>query len=151
MNAAGTMQRMADRLTGPWMLHRGGARRDTHADGLHFRHYQVVDLKDIYLSYAGTFGQGHPIHSRLAALNPGDRLQLTESGAKTEVCCPDGFPVAALSREGRRYWADKRERISEIRVLGMVSWDADDMPEEYRSMAKVRSWELPLMEVVVEL
>ena len=150
MNTEGTMQPMVDRLTGPWMLHRRGARSATADNKLIFRNYQVVDLRDIFLSYAGTFPQGHPIHSRLAGLVPGDRLQLTESGARTKVCCPDGFPVAALSKEGHRYWADKRERISEIRVLGMVSWEADDMPEDYRSMAKVRSWELPLMEVVVE-
>jgi ATP-dependent DNA helicase RecQ len=138
-------------LNGDSILKRQAPAVDLDADLGLARQYHILGLSDLYLGYAGTFPPGHPIHVHLSQTGPGDRLRFRENGDTVEVHDAHGFCIARLSNAGCLAWSGKLGQIIEIRVLGMFRWAADDSREEYRHLVKIPCWELPLMEVVMEV
>jgi ATP-dependent DNA helicase RecQ len=137
-------------LNGDGVLRRPAPMGDAAAQPVPARRYHILGLSDLYLGYAGTFAPNHPLHARLAALNPGDRLNFVENHSAVQVHDPAGFCVARLSGAGADKWIGKLAGIKEVRVLGMVRWTVDDSREAFRHLAVCPSWELPLLEVVTE-
>lgn len=139
------------KLAGPWVINRRAPFAPAEdAMNMPPRNYHIIGLKDIYLSYAGTYPHNHLIHRHLHRLNAGDPLRLIATGSHVEVHNTNGIEIARLSREGSRTWAEKVYGIEEARVLAILQWHADDSPDEYRRYAKVACWELPLIEVTVK-
>ena len=137
-------------LNGDAILRRSAAAGEPEAEPVPARQYEILDLGDLYLGYAGTFAPAHPIHAHLADLGPGDLLDLVEDPNGVQVHDPTGFCVARLSSAGQLKWTGNLDPVVEARVLGMVRWTVDDGREAYRHLAKTPSWELPLLEVVTE-
>ena len=135
-------------LSGDAVLPREAAPPDETAPKVNARRYDLLGLKDIFLSYAGTFPPAHPIHTHLARLATGHRLHLAAAGSGVEVRDPENFPVARLSKEAAAQWAPKLADILEARVVAMLRWQADDAGGEYRSLARTESWEVPVIEIV---
>ncbi len=128
-------------------LHRVRASR--HTGQAREIRYRLLGLSELWLSYAGTRAAGHPVHGRLAALRPGDRLEMRRAGSRVELCSGD-IVVARLSEKGRQTWQDRLETIREVRVLAICRWQARDSEPAYRLNCRVQSWEVPLVEVLVE-
>ncbi|MFH0993948.1 MAG: hypothetical protein V1844_00385, partial [Pseudomonadota bacterium] len=136
-------------LTGKAMLRRRGASDGQLNPEILDRRYEILGLKDIYLGYAGGFDPAHPIHRRLAGLSAGDLVTLAANGTHIEVRTVGGVPIARLSKEGERLWANRLDRITEARILGMLLWRAEDSDSIYRERFRATNWEVPLIEVIL--
>jgi ATP-dependent DNA helicase RecQ len=135
-------------LSGDAVLHREAAPPDETSPQATARRYDLLGLKDIFLSYAGTFPAAHPIHSRLARLATGDLLHLAAAGSGVEVRDMENFPVARLSKEAAVQWAGRLEEIVEARVVAMLRRQPDDAGPEFRTQALAEAWEVPIIEIV---
>jgi ATP-dependent DNA helicase RecQ len=137
-------------LTGDGILRRPAPAADPDRILSPARQYHIPGLRDLHLGYAGTFAPEHPIHAHLSRIQAGDRLHGIETNDAIGIHDDAGFCIARLSSAGRSAWSGRLSRIAEIRVLGMLRWSADDSREPYRHLARTPSWELPLMEWVLE-
>jgi ATP-dependent DNA helicase RecQ len=114
------------------------------------RRYRLVDLSELYVSYAGRFPERHPIHERLARLEAGDLLQLIENRSDLDLTTADGYRVARLSAKGCARLSGNIRDIVQARVIGMVQWSADRSEQEYRIHLKTDAWEVPLVELALD-
>lgn len=111
--------------------------------------YDIIGMKDIFLDFAGRIGESNSVHQQLKKLKVGDSVQLKNSGEKLEICNPDGYPVAVLSKMARDKWVLVKDQIESINVMAMIERRIDDSKEpDYKKLLKVDSWELPVLEVV---
>ena len=111
--------------------------------------YEVLGMKDLNIDFAGSKPEGHRIHQSLRRLQAGDSVKL-ESLSKGGVRVDDdqGVQVARLSRAGAaRYPSERLAQVDEARVLGVVSRDLDEPTPDFRERMKVKTWELPLLEL----
>jgi len=113
------------------------------------RQYAILGMKDVDLSYAGSFDASQPIHQHLARLNTGSRLSMENNNGKV-VLKDQNRVVAVLSKQGAQFWSAKISAIESVTVLAMVRRYREDSEEGYQSRCKVEQWELPLVEVVFD-
>jgi len=113
------------------------------------KQYAILGMKDVDLSYAGSFDASQPIHQHLARLNTGSRLSMENNNGKV-VLKDQNRVVAVLSKQGAQFWSAKISAIESVTVLAMVRRYRDDSEESYQSRCKVEQWELPLVEVVFD-
>ncbi|MFZ1985818.1 MAG: ATP-dependent helicase, partial [Desulfatitalea sp.] len=135
-------------LAGDCLVRRAAAPGGEAPAELMERRCDLLGLKDIFLSYAGTFTAEHPIHDHLERLAVGHQVQLVAGPAGIEVRDGDDFCVARLSREGVGQWSGRLETIVAARVVAMLRWSADDGGEGFRALAKTPAWEVPVIEIV---
>lgn len=125
--------------------------RDLLVDpSLRHQRYGVINLKDLYLDYAGRFPEKHPVHARLAAVNVGDLLRLIRSGNHLELMDSNNEPIARLSKIGCERWQPLLSQIKTIRVLAMIRRFRKDPQEAFRPYIQSDCWELPIAEVVLK-
>jgi ATP-dependent DNA helicase RecQ len=117
-----------------------------------FCNYQVLSLEDIHLGYPGWFGQRHPIHAALTALQPGDKLHVArDEGGNLELRNAASTPVARLSKRAQAEWSTRLDAIKEVRFLAAVRRTADqEVDSARRERLQVQTWEVPLVEIVFE-
>ena len=137
-------------LHGEWMLKREASSSLPDNRIVKHRHYTMLGLHEINLGHAGTFAADHPIHQHLAKMEVGDRVAMVAIQGGISLCTDKGFCVAKLSQEGCRNWEGKIDAVTEGNVLGTIYWFADDGQPEFRGYAKVPSWQVPLLEIVLE-
>ncbi len=113
------------------------------------RQYAILGMKDLDLSYAGSFDATHPIHAQLAQLQAGSLMSMVYSNGKVLLKHQDKT-VAVLSRQATHSWVDKLNTIVSVTVLAMIKRFQTDCEESYQSRCKVAQWELPLVEVIFE-
>ncbi len=111
------------------------------------RRYRIIGLQDLYLSFAGRSLAADPIHRRLAALAPGDRLELRAAGKHIRLHDRRGEAVAALSAEGETRWRDRLGDVESVRVVAMVERRLEDNEPAYRERLRCERWEVPVVEV----
>ncbi len=111
------------------------------------KHYALLGLDDLYLSFAAHYPETHPTHTELAKLKPGDQLMMVESNGKL-VLQHGQTTVAKLSQKAQHAWAGKWTRIETIKVIAMIRRYRDDNDESHRSGCRVEQWEIPVVEVV---
>ena len=61
------------------------------------RRYRRLSLRDVFLSFAGYRGPGHPVHRAIAALSPGDLLQVRVESDRWELLDRSGTVVGQLA------------------------------------------------------
>ena len=111
------------------------------------RRYRRLSLRDVFLSFAGYRRLDHRVHCAIAALSPGDLLQVRPGLTRWELLDCHGTVVGQL--------AGSFEGISGMRcafatVLAVVSWDRERSEPEYRKGIRCDSWEVVLPELVFE-
>ena len=62
------------------------------------RSYRRFSLGDVFISFAGSRRPGHPVHTAIAALSPGDPLQVRAGSGRWELLDRDGVVVGQLAR-----------------------------------------------------
>ena len=135
-------------LTGPEIVRRSCRPSPVSAE-VAARRYALLGLADLYLSFAGRRPVGHPVHCRLAALEPGDSLRPCRTAAGAiHLLDTSGTAVAALSKEAIRMWNDRLDEIESARVVAMVERRDEDSDGTFRSKLRVERWEVPLVEIV---
>jgi ATP-dependent DNA helicase RecQ len=113
------------------------------------KQYAILGMKDVDLSYAGSFDASHPIHRHLAKLSTGSRLSMGHSNGKVVLTDNDRI-VAMLSKQGAQFWEAKINAIESVTVLAMIRRYRNDSEESYQTRCKVEQWELPLVEIVFD-
>lgn len=113
--------------------------------------YEVLGMRDLNIGFAGHKPAGHRIHRSLRRLQSGDLVNLRRlSNGRVKVHDGQGVEVARLSRAGAaRHPSARLAQVEEARVLGIVSRDLDQTGPRYRDRMKVKTWELPLLELRV--
>ena len=109
---------LPESLAGPAVLGREftGTTAVSEASGVD---YAVLGLDDIHLGYPGQFKEGHPIHTALATLGPGDRLDIRQQDDRAPgLFDQNGTCVARLAQKAAALWAARREAIREVRAFG---------------------------------
>ena len=110
--------------------------------------YELLGLNEIYLDYAGSFPQAHPIHGHLAELKTGQGVFFCQNNSHIDIQDRGGNCLARLSGEGAAKWCKQLDRILEVRVVAVLRRNRDDPDESFQKMIKADNWELPVLEVV---
>ena len=112
------------------------------------RRYRQLGMDDVYLSFAGRHRPRHPVHRAIAALAPGDPLQVRvrESG-RWELA--DG-PGAAVGRLARKFEPPAGTRCISASVHAVVSRSREEAEPEFQRSLKCDTWEVVLPELVFE-
>ena len=115
------------------------------------RRYALLSPAAIDLGYAGRYPPAAPIHTRLAALDTGDTLQLRHSGESVLLCNDEGAPVGRLSRRAASEWQPRLSAIESVRVVALLQRRCTDGEADYRHTCRAEVWEYPLVELVWHL
>jgi ATP-dependent DNA helicase RecQ len=126
--------------------------RETRGEEPIFFNYEVLSLEHINLGYPGWCGPNHPIHAALAALQPGDKLQLAPDNiGRLELLDAAGTTVARLSKRAQGEWSSRLNTIKEVRFLAAIQRTAEQEPDpDTRERLQMQTWEVPLVEIVFE-
>ncbi|WP_374342107.1 RecQ family ATP-dependent DNA helicase [Azonexus sp.] len=109
------------------------------------RRYVIPALKDVDLGFAGRKNAQARLHSRLAALKVGDRLQLQSAERGHTLQTLDGFTVGRLSQHFR---PPGQLHCVAARVHAIVVWHKRDSSADYVEQCKCEHWEVVVPELV---
>ncbi len=110
--------------------------------------YQRLTLRDVYLSFAGRRNPNHPVHRAIAALSPGDELQVREQRkASWELRDPTGELVGHLSRS---FQPPSGMRCQSAKVFAIATWEREVSQPEYQDGLRCDQWEVVVPELVFE-
>lgn len=112
------------------------------------KRYELIDLSEIYMDFAGCFHKGHSVHKQLASLEAGKHVMFHRNHSGIEIHDVDGCCVGKLSQEGANKWSQRLGQISELRVVALLKRDRDDPAEGFQDRINVDEWELPVLEAV---
>ncbi|MFH1464606.1 MAG: DUF790 family protein [Pseudomonadota bacterium] len=110
--------------------------------------WEDLTAHDLFLDYAGRRPASDPIHARLAALAPGQPLQLTAQGPWVLLADTSGAPLAALSRRAAERWRPRLGQVQAARLTAVLERRADQSAPAYRGLLRVARWRVPLAEVL---
>ena len=130
----------------PAVLHREPVPQPPPPPELH-RRYVRLNLCDTFLSFAGYRGPNHQVHRAMAALSPGDPLQVRERSPRWELMDGDGMVVGQLASS---FQPPVGMRCASATVWAIASWDRDRSEPEYQDGLRCDSWEVVVPEVVFE-
>ena len=111
------------------------------------RRYRRLSLRDVFLGFAGYRDPAHPVHQAIAALNPGDHLQVRMDGDRWELLDGNGVVVGQMARS---FTAPPGGSQIHASVLAVVSWDRESTEPEYRQGLRNDAWEVVVPELVFE-
>ena len=111
------------------------------------RRYRRLSLRDVYLGFAGRRSPDHPVHRAIAALSPGDPLQVRAGENRWELLDAGGTVVGQLARG---FQAPAGTRSASATVLAIVNWDRKRSEPEFRSGLRCEAWEVVVPELVFE-
>ena len=112
------------------------------------RQYRRPSLREVNLGFAGRYHANHPVHRAIAALSPGDRLQMRI--AKTgpwELLNRSGMVVGRLAQA---FEPPPGTQCRSATVFALVSWSREASEPQYRDSAKCDAWEVVVPELVFE-
>lgn len=136
-------------LITPELLARSAVAAPTDPNIQH-RHYSILSLGDIFLSFAGIHPDGAPIHQALTRLRPGDPVQLRANPKGiVEILDSGKTVIGKLSQTGSRIWEPRLDTCQEVRVLALIRRvPTPGSDPESRIELRSTSWEIPLLEIV---
>ena len=136
-------------LAGPCFASRRESGAGAEAD-LRGHDYVLLGLDDVFLDFAGRCAAHDPVHAALAALQPGDSLNLCANGERPLLVNPRGTAVAQFSADAAKRWRDRLSTIERVRVVCMIARLRGDCREsEYSLQLRTDKWEIPVCELAV--
>jgi ATP-dependent DNA helicase RecQ len=111
------------------------------------RCYRRLTLREVDLSFAGRYIAGNSVHRAIAALSPGDSLQLHQRQERWELQDSKGTTVGRLARV---FTPPNGMSCVAARVMAIIVRRRDDAEPEYQSACRCEWWELVLPELVFE-
>lgn len=100
-----------------------------------------------FLDWAGRRGISDPVHGRLSAIRPGDVVRLVARDGFCFLVDARDQPVAALSGPAKVIWEPRLGRVIDVRVRELVRRVRTQSGERYRSLLRVDSWQVPLVDI----
>lgn len=137
-------------LGGEYLLHREVKVEGPSTETL-TRRYELWDLDDLFLDYAGRRDADDPVHKQLAMLATGDSVFPEKMQGTIGLRDKHGIMVAALSKKTRDAWGSRLACIEKATVFAIVRRSAENSSEEFRGLCKVGRWEVPIVEVVYQV
>ena len=115
--------------------------------GYTLKHYQLLGMQDLFLSYAGRFAEGHPVHATLQQLNVGDELTLKQDSRGYKLISGNQV-VASLSRSASKKLSSlfSHEGYS-CHIIAIVHRYLADSEEEFQQNLKTNEWDIPVVEI----
>ena len=111
------------------------------------RSYRRLSLRDVFLSFAGYRPPGHPVHSAIAALSPGDQLQVRVESNRWELLDRHKTVVGHLAGG---FEPPARMHCTLATVLAVVTWDRERSEPQYRDRLLNDTWEVVIPEMSFE-
>ena len=111
------------------------------------RHYRRLSLRDVFLSFAGYRRANDLVHRAIAALSPGDLLDVRVGSHRWELLDRDGTVVGQLAGS---FKAPDGMRCTFATVLAIATWDSERSEPEYRDRLQCDNWEVVVPELVFE-
>ena len=111
------------------------------------RRYRRLSLRDVFLSFAGYKPTGHPVHRAIAALSPGDALEVRVRSGRWELLDRDRTVVGQIAGS---FHVPDGMRCKFATVLAIVTWDRDRSEPQYRDQLCCDNWEVVVPELVFE-
>ena len=112
------------------------------------RRYQRLSLRNVFLSFAGYRSPNDAVHRAIAALSPGDPLQLRSGPGSRELLDRNGVVVGQLAGS---YRPPAGMRCVSATVLAIVQWRREDSESQYQSRLRCDAWEVVVPELVFEI
>ena len=109
------------------------------------RSYRRFSLGDVFLSFAGYRRAGHPVHRAIAALSPGDPLQVRAGSDRWELLGQGGTVVGQLART---FKPPSGMRCEFATVMAIVGWDRERSEPQFQANLRADSWEVVVPELV---
>lgn len=135
-------------LEGDFVLRRSSEPEIVSSVPIANKQYTVLGLKDLDLSYAGSFAAQHPIHQTLAELSTGSMVMITSHNGKVGVQ-KDDVTIAVLSKKAQQHWQSQLHRVQSANIIAMITRYKADNEEQFQTRCKVEQWEVPMIEVVL--
>ncbi len=109
--------------------------------------YRRLSLRDIFLSFAGYRRAGNPVHRAIAALSPGDSLDVRSGPKRWELLDREGTVIGQLASS---FAPPEGMRCAFATVLAVVSWDKEKSEPQYQDSLRCENWEVVVPELVFE-
>ena len=112
------------------------------------RRYRRPGLGEINLGFAGRHPARHPVHRAIAALSPGDALELqANKGGRWELRDGTGTVVGHLAKG---FEPPPGARCSSATVRAIVAWNREASKPGYLEGLKCDAWEVVVPELVFD-
>ena len=112
------------------------------------RRYRRLGLDDVHVGFAGRYGVRHPVHRAIAALAPGDPLEVQVVGhGPWKLLDREGVVVGRLAK---RFEPPAGMRHVAGTVHAVVAWSREASDPEFQSGIKCDRWEVVVPELVFE-
>ncbi|CAK0752574.1 ATP-dependent DNA helicase RecQ [Gammaproteobacteria bacterium] len=110
------------------------------------RRYRRLTPKEVDVGFAGRYADSHSVHATIAALRPGDGLQLVAEG---ERWCLRNQAGVLVGRLAKSFLPPAGMVCVEARVVAILTWRREDNSEpEYLHVVRCGQWEVVLPELV---
>ena len=112
------------------------------------RQYRRPGLNEVNLGFAGRRQARHPVHRAIAALSPGDPLNVrVVDGGRFELLDRSGTVVGRLAKG---FGPPRSSRCIAATVRAVVTWSREESEPQYRDGLKCNDWEVVVPELVFE-
>ncbi len=111
------------------------------------RRYRRLSLRDIFLGFAGYKCPGDPVHRAIAALSPGDPLQVRVGSKRWELLDTNGTVVGQLAAGFKGF---DGMRCTRAKVFAIAAWDRERSELQYRDRFQCDDWEVVVPELIFE-
>ena len=111
------------------------------------RRYRRLSLREVFLSFAGYKHSAHPVHRAIAALSPGDTLQVSVGSNRWQLLDRNKTVVGELAGG---FKAPDGMRCTFATVLAIATWDRERSEPQYRGDLQCDAWEVVVPELVFE-
>ena len=109
------------------------------------RRYKRLNLGDVFLSFAGYKRPRDPVHRAIAALSPGDPLQVRAGSNRWELLDRNGLIVGKLASG---FNGLDNMRCTRAKVWAIVGWNRERSEPQYRGGFLRDDWEVVVPELV---
>ncbi len=138
--------RLQDALTdAPSVLRREQSGELSPAPAELSRRYYRLDLSDVFLSFAGYKPSRDPVHRAIAALSPGENLDVRDGSGRWDLLDQSGTVVGQLAGS---FQPPKDMVCAFATVFAIVTWDRDKSDTQYQTGLRCDSWEVVVPELV---
>ncbi len=131
----------------PAVLHRPAPVKLPPAPPELVRQYKQLSLRDVFLSFAGYRHANDPVHRAIAALSPGDPLQLRVGTKGRELLDRKGMVVGQLASG---FVPPLGTRCISASVMAIATWNREFSEPQYQSRLRCDTWEVVVPELVFE-
>ena len=101
------------------------------------RSYRRLSLGDVFLSFAGYRSPQHSVHHAIAALSPGDSLQVSVESDRWQLLDQEGVVVGQLAGG---FEPPQNMHCVAATVFAIATWDRERSEPEYRNALRCDAW-----------